>query len=126
MDKKTLKSICFVLFCVSLLLLMFGKYGIGDNMNYFFNLSGGELEGGFMHYSAAILIAFYILIGLYSFYKNDIRMLGFNGFYGICLTFLWREYSTMSLNALIIVMVAETVLSLMCGKSESGDNQIDE
>ena len=29
-----------------------------------------------MHYSAAILIAFYILIGLYSFYKNDIRITG--------------------------------------------------
>ena len=125
MDKKTLKSICFVLFFVSLLLLMFGKCGIGDNMKYFFNLSDGGLHG-FTHYSAAILIAFYILIGLYSLYKNDIRMLGFNGFYGLCLTFLWREYSTMSLNALMIVMVAETVLSLSCGKSESGDNQIDE
>ena len=117
--KKTLKIICIVLFVASLLILFYGEYKADRGY------SGYDYYTFFSdkYYSQTIIpISFYILIGIYSVYKNDIRLLGYNGIYGFCLTFLWSENSTMALNALMIVMIAEAVLSLICGNIKSYDN----
>ena len=107
-----MKKTCILLFVVSLLILFFGEYYTGDYYVIFFN----------KYENTVMPIICYILIGLYSLYKNDIRLLGYNGIYGFCLTRLWDNNSTMAHNALMIVMIAEAVLSLICGKKESDDN----